>query len=134
GVSPNGGALVTRNHIARLNPAGTADTFNPNVGGAANDIYCLALQTDGKGLLGGDFTTVGGQTRNRIARVDSAGALDTGFNPNADSPVMTIALQPDGKLLLGGAFTGLQPNNTPVSVPRTWFARLFNDPATQSLT
>src|SRR5438552_13755906 len=29
-VSPNGGAAVTRNHIARLNPDGTLDAFNPN--------------------------------------------------------------------------------------------------------
>jgi len=73
--------------------------------------------------------------RNRIARVNSDGTLDTGFDPNA-SPfyVMTAALQPDGKVLLGGGFTGLKPNGAAVATPRNWFARLFNDPATQTLT
>ena len=53
-LSPNGGAPVTRNHIARLNPDGTLDTaFNPN----ANDIvYAIAVQADGKILVGGAFT------------------------------------------------------------------------------
>ena len=53
-LSPNGGAAVTRNHIARLNPDGTLDTaFDPN----ANDIvYAIAVQADGKILVGGAFT------------------------------------------------------------------------------
>src|SRR6266404_22400 len=32
-LSPNGGAAVTRNRIARLNPDGTLDAFNPNANG-----------------------------------------------------------------------------------------------------
>src|SRR5438067_7642081 len=43
---PNGGAPVTRNYIARLNPDGTLDTtFNPNV----NDIVlAIALESIAK--------------------------------------------------------------------------------------
>ena len=53
-LSPNGGAAVTRNHIARLNPDGTLDTaFNPNANGS---VYAIAVQADGKILVGGDFT------------------------------------------------------------------------------
>ena len=68
-LSPNGGAPVTRNHIARLNPDGTLDTaFNPN----ANDaVLSIAVQADGKILVGGAFTNIGGQTRNHIARLDA---------------------------------------------------------------
>src|SRR5450631_4882894 len=45
-LAPNGGATVTRNHIARLNPDGTLDTaFNPNANG---DVYAIAVQADGK--------------------------------------------------------------------------------------
>src|SRR5450755_1962561 len=41
-LSPNGGAAVTRNHIARLNPDGTLDTaFDPN---ADNTVYSIAVQ------------------------------------------------------------------------------------------
>ena len=60
----------TRNYIARLDATtGLADSFNPN----ANDIVCaLAVQADGKILVGGVFTTIGGQTRNSIARLDAS--------------------------------------------------------------
>src|SRR5438067_10693784 len=67
-LSPNGGAAVTRNRIARLNPDGTLDTaFNANANG---DVNAIALQADGKILVGGFFTRIGGQTRNRIARLE----------------------------------------------------------------
>src|SRR6266850_3294452 len=104
-LSPNGGAAVTRNRIARLNPDGALDTaFNPNANG---DVNAIALQADGKILVGGFFTTVGGQTRNRIARLNPDGTLDTAFNPNANGDVYTIAVQSDGKVLAGGAFNGV---------------------------
>ena len=68
-LSPNGGGMVTRNHIARLNPDGTLDTaFNPNANG---NVLSIAVQADGKILAGGFFTSIGGQTRNHIARLDA---------------------------------------------------------------
>src|SRR5450432_3347497 len=69
-LSPNGGGPVTRNNIARLNPDGTLDTaFDPNATGCA--VYSIAVQADGKILAGGCFTSIGGQTRNGIARLDA---------------------------------------------------------------
>src|SRR5437588_10059308 len=56
-LSPNGGAAVTRNHIARLNPDGTLDAFNPNANGPVN---AIAVQADGKNVAGGVFTKHGG--------------------------------------------------------------------------
>jgi uncharacterized delta-60 repeat protein len=100
-LSPNGGAAVTRNRIARLNPDGTLDAFNPN---ANNTVYSIAVQADGKILVGGMFTNIGGQTRNRIARLNFDGTLDA-FNPNANNTVYSIAVQADGKILAGGFFT-----------------------------
>src|SRR5438552_16211517 len=90
-LSPNGGAAVTRNYIARLNPDGTLDTaFDPN---ANSSVYSIAVQADGKVLGGGGFTSIGGQTRNHIARLDpTTGAADS-FDPNADDPVLSIAVQ-----------------------------------------
>ena len=82
------------------------DGFDPNANGV---IRVIVVQPDGKILLGGDFTTLspnGGApvTRNRIARLNPDGTLDTAFNPNASGPVLTIAVQADGKILAGGEF------------------------------
>jgi uncharacterized delta-60 repeat protein len=79
----------------------TLDSFNPDV----NDIVrALAMQPDNKIIIGGSFITVGGQTRNRLARINSDGTLDSSFNPNADDKVNAVALQSDGKILVGGMF------------------------------
>ena len=72
-------------------------TFNPNVNGGVN---AIAVQPDGKILVGGNFTTVAGQTRNRIARLNVDGSLDSAFNPNLNNSVNEIAVQPDGKVLI----------------------------------
>ena len=99
---------LVMNGIARLNNDGSLDaTFNPGAG--PNDaVRSIVLQPDGKVLIGGDFTYVAqpGYIRNRIARLNADGSLDTTFTPNpgADGPVIAVALQPDGKVLIGGSF------------------------------
>jgi uncharacterized delta-60 repeat protein len=98
---------IGRNHIARINTDGSLDaTFNPGTG-ANDDIFSIAIQPDGQILIGGDFTTYNGTTRNRIARVNASGPLDVSFNPGtgANATVNSIVLQPDGKILIGGIFT-----------------------------
>ena len=94
---------VARNNIARLNADGTLDTaFDPNANG---DVYSIAVQADGKILAGGDFNganSIGGQARNRIARLDATTGLADSFDPNANSDVCSIAVQADGKILVGG--------------------------------
>src|SRR5437667_206304 len=63
-LSPNGGVVLTRDYIARLDAAtGLADAFNPNANGLVDSI---AVQADGKILAGGYFTRIGGQARNYI--------------------------------------------------------------------
>lgn len=47
------------------------DGFDPNANGV---VWSIALQSDGKILVGGKFTSIGGQARNRIARVTKKGA------------------------------------------------------------
>lgn len=98
---------VTRNRIARLNSDGSLDTsFDPGIGANAL-IYALAVQSDGKIVIGGGFTSYNGTTRNRIARLNADGSLDTGFSPGtaANTSVYTLAIQSDGKILIGGLFT-----------------------------
>ena len=57
-----------------------------------------------RSLAGGFFLLLGGQTRNRIARLDATTGLADSFNPNANVRVFSIAVQADGKILAGGAF------------------------------
>lgn len=98
---------ISRNRIARLNTNGTLDvTFNPGAG-ANGSVFTLALQPNGKVILGGSFTTMNGTSRIRIARLLPNGALDTNFNPGtgANSTVRALALESDGKAVLGGQFT-----------------------------
>ncbi|HWT01469.1 MAG TPA: Calx-beta domain-containing protein [Pyrinomonadaceae bacterium] len=101
---------TARTRIARLNPDGTLDaSFNPGTG--ANDIvYAIAVQPDGRILIGGAFTDYNGTARSRIARLNPDGTLDASFNPGAGAAgtvpdVRTILLQPDGKAIIGGNFT-----------------------------
>ena len=111
-VTPNGGAAVTRNNIARLETDGRVDrTLNLSIVGTAGPaspaVFATAVQADGKTLIGGNFTSVLGEPRNHIARLNRDGTLDAAFNPNADSIVYAITTQADGKILVGGAFTGI---------------------------
>src|SRR5437762_2935996 len=97
---------TNRVRLARLNSNGTLDTsFDPAIG-PDQTVTCLALQADGRIVVGGQFTHYRGTGRNFIARVNSDGSLDATFDPGAgaDQSVFDIAIQPDGKLVLGGFF------------------------------
>jgi uncharacterized delta-60 repeat protein len=92
-----GGTATTRNRIGRLNPDGTVDrSFSP---GANNDVLALAMQADGKILVGGLFTTLGigiaESTRNYIGRLNPDDTLDS-FDPGANFYVYAVAVQADG--------------------------------------
>ena len=84
-----------------------ADSFNPGASGAMDEVNTLIVQPDGKILVGGSFSTLGGQPRNCIGRLNADGTLDASFNPGADAPVFSLALQPDDKILAGGVFSTL---------------------------
>jgi uncharacterized delta-60 repeat protein len=95
------------NRIIRLNSDGTIDgTFNI---GAGFDlpVFTIALQPDGKILLGGNFTSYNGTSSNKIIRLNSDGTIDGTFNigNGFDNTLLSITLQPDGKILVGGYFT-----------------------------
>src|SRR5207248_2984893 len=101
--------FLGRNRIARLNSDGSLDAaFLDGLAGANNTINSIALQPDGKVLIGGLFTSVNGVGRNRIARLTSDGSIDTTFQngmSGANSSVFSIALQPDGNVVIGGDLT-----------------------------
>ncbi len=93
--------------LVRLNADRSVDTsFHCVVswGGEPGDVYSVLLQPDGKVLIGGLFDSVNGQTCYSVARLNSDGSLDSGFQSAiaAVIEVYCLALQPDGKILLGG--------------------------------
>jgi uncharacterized delta-60 repeat protein len=99
--------LAKRNCITRLNADGTLDTsFGPG-SGADNRVHSIAVQPDGRIIIGGDFSSYNGTARNRIARLNADGTLDMSFDPGsgADESVTCVALQGDGKIVVGGVFT-----------------------------
>ena len=53
------------------------------------------------------FTSIGGQARNFIARLDATTGLAGSFNPNASGQVSSIAVQADAKILAGGFFSSI---------------------------
>lgn len=100
---------VVRHRIARLKTLGALDpTFDIGSGPDAT-VNALALQADGRILIGGSFTNVSGTNRSAIARLNSDGTLDRFFSPGAgaDNPVYAITLQPDDRILIGGAFASI---------------------------
>jgi uncharacterized delta-60 repeat protein len=124
-----GGAFTTvdganRYRIARLNPDGSLDnTFQNGMTGASSNVRCIQIQTDGKILIGGDFTTVNGAYRNYVARLNSDGSIDAGFtsSPGANGSIYAVAEQPDNSVVIGGNFTSYNE----VSLSRV--ARLYAD-------
>jgi uncharacterized delta-60 repeat protein len=123
-LQPDGGILVVGRftqyngqpvgRIARLNGDGSLDT-SFNIGSGFNDVVLsLALQSNGKILVGGDFSQYNGQPAGQIARLNEDGSRDTSFVTSSgfNGSINAIALQPDGGILVVGRFT--QYNGQPV--------------------
>jgi uncharacterized delta-60 repeat protein len=104
---------LTQNCLIRLNTDFSKDT-SFNIGtGFDNSVYAIAIQSDGKILVGGDFTLYNGSTQNKLIRLNSDGSKDTSFNIGTgfsgfSLTVKTIIIQSDGKILVGGNFTSYQ--------------------------
>jgi uncharacterized delta-60 repeat protein len=99
----NGTAIT---NLARLYPDGTLDaSFNPGYdwGGDHAWIHSVAIQPDGKILVGGPFRT----PHPGVVRLNADGSLDAGFVPQIepDGPyVECVAIQSDGKIIVSGHF------------------------------
>jgi uncharacterized delta-60 repeat protein len=114
-TSFNGGGC---GRFARLNADGSLDApFSSQQGSGANDtVRTVAVQSDGKVLIGGDFTMVDGVPRNYVARLNANGTLDTTFNPGntINGPVYALALPPSSVLTLNRAVNGNTNENDQV--------------------
>ncbi len=123
---------VSRSFIARLNADGTHDSSFVIGTGFNSSVEALALQGDGKVVVGGFFTSYNGVGRRCIARLNGDGTLDTSFNIGTGfggsfpdyggtSIIFALAVQTDGQILAGGTFSSF--NGT----PRNGIARLNAD-------
>jgi len=114
-------AGAARSQVGRFNADGTLDTgFVPPAlafSGGAVAVNSVAVDANtnqfltaniGKVVIGGQFTSVGGTARGRVARLNTDGALDTSFMAGlagADNTVNAVAVLGSGKVLIGGQFT-----------------------------
>jgi uncharacterized delta-60 repeat protein len=121
-------AIVVAMAGATSGPGATDLSFNAG-SGVDRVVYAVALQPDGKLLVGGFFSTVKGLVRSGIARLNLNGDGDASFDPGAGAGtdalgiVYTIAVQPaDGKILVGGSFTAFNGNTA-----RKYLVRLNPD-------
>ncbi len=103
--------------VLRLMQNGAIDSgFQPGVTNAGQDayVYALALQPDGKIVLGGLFVAEnnGAYHAINLARINADGSADAAFDGLANAvinqPVAAIALQANGDILIGGGFTQVQ--------------------------
>ena len=76
-------------------------TFQAGVSGGS--VSCVAIQGDGRIVIGGDFTYVNGISRRSVARLNANGALDRSFIPPLFLLVNAIAVQSDNKVIVVGA-------------------------------
>lgn len=114
----------TANYIIRLNPDGSVDsTFNTGTGFDYR-VETIAIQQDGKILVGGDFNLYNGTSSVNIVRLNPDGSFDstfvtgTGFSGNWTK---SISIQQDGKIIVGGNYTSY--NGTTAN----YIARLNSD-------
>ena len=85
--------------------AGLVDaSFNGNISDGPTTGRVVAVQPDGKIVVGADPLVNGVQT-NGIARLNVDGTYDTSFNPTISAYLFVIRIQNDGKILIGGEST-----------------------------
>ncbi len=108
------GNAATR--IVRLNSNGTIDNTFTSGTGFNNDVYDIAIQSDGKIIPVGAFTAYNGGWAQRLIRLNSDGSYDNTLNTlqfTANSTIHCVQIHPTGNIQFGGDFTSFSTINTP---------------------
>ncbi|AUZ88736.1 cell surface protein [Arthrobacter agilis] len=134
GVPAGGAGEVVRNNAMAFNiDTGAILSWNPNLNAQAR---VIELTSDRRQLfVGGDFTTVSGQARSKIASFTTAtGALDATFRSSASGSVYGIAVTAD-RVFFGGSFAtaGGSARSNVAAVARTTGALLPWAPAANGM-
>ncbi|MFN3404694.1 MAG: LamG-like jellyroll fold domain-containing protein [Cytophagaceae bacterium] len=75
--------------------------------GANGDIFSIAKQSDGKFIIGGNFTSFNGAPFNRLVRLNQDGTIDYSFDIGSgfNDVVKDVKILPDNRIIVGGQFT-----------------------------
>lgn len=108
-------------YIARFSADGVRDTTFTNQGQINRSVRTVHLQSDGKILIGGDFTNSGDPAPNPyLRRLNSDGTIDATFIASGLSPgIDTITQRDDGRIYVGsqqGGASGLMQVATAPSI------------------
>ena len=99
--------------------------FRPAITSTRNAVlFAAALEPDGKVLVAGDFALVNGVPRRSVARLQTDGSLDPGFDARegVTGLAFRLAVEPaSGNVVLAGQFSAVADQ------PRTSLARLNPD-------
>jgi uncharacterized delta-60 repeat protein len=118
GGSFTGLGSPARSYLARLLDNGALDTSVTNYSiTSGRAVYALQLQPDGKLVVAGSFSIIGGKTYRGVARLTADGAVDTrsdpisgevsalpGVNVSSSRYPQALALRPNGGVAIGGGF------------------------------
>ncbi len=105
--------------VIRFNADGSVDasfqagaqTYLGDTTGSGTYTLALAVQADGKVIVGGSFDAISGVKVDNLARLNADGSLDAAFNatgPGTNDTVHSVTVQPDGKIIVGGEFTTIK--------------------------
>jgi uncharacterized delta-60 repeat protein len=95
-------------YISRITQTGSVDNSFITATGFNNFTWCLDINNLGQIIVGGQFSTYQGISRNGIALLNTNGSLNLGFDPgtgfNAGSVIRAVKFDQNGKILVGGSF------------------------------
>ncbi len=111
--------------LARLNANGSLDiTFGPGVLNFSGSVSTITVQPDGRILVGGSFSTIGGVARRSLARLNPDGTVDPTFVPASSlGTVRQVELTSTGRVLVVDGSTALVRLNSDGSTDATWAFR-----------
>lgn len=100
-----------REAVVCLNADGSVDPDFAVESASSVYVTAIAVQPDGKIIIGGGFTIWEGVGRSRLARLNADGGLDDSFVPTGGGwTVNSIVVMANGKLLVGrSAYPGNEP-------------------------
>ncbi|WP_103502887.1 LamG-like jellyroll fold domain-containing protein [Streptomyces sp. SM14] len=119
-VSPDGSTLYIGGSFGSVNGVGASNVAAFDTSTCERKPFSIAVSATVRALaaseervyLGGDFTQVGGQSRQRFAAVSTTGALQS-WTADADLSGRAVELTPDGRnVILGGDFFTLNGQNS----------------------